>query len=136
MKERQFEKEIAKIQKLLDMNDWEFSYILKDSPWFLWEVTQIDYKRFQAAFTFDSRLLTETDEYIRKVILHEVCHIFTIMNLRQFLEDDYLKNQIGWNTHAEIVTRMDILNEQMTVRLERVISKLISKTNSQLEYKQ
>jgi len=58
------------------------------------------------------------------------------MNLRQFLEDDYLKNQIGWNTHAEIVTRMDILNEQMTVRLERVISKLISKTNSQLEYKQ
>ena len=61
------------------------------------------------------------------ILTHECSHIFTIANLRQFSEDDYLKNILWHNVHWEVVVRMNILNEQMTVRLERVISKLISK---------
>ena len=127
MKTKQFKKEIAKIQKFLDMNDWEFSFRFQEDPWFVWELTEVDYTRFMADFTFANKLLTETDEYIRKVIMHEISHIFTIMNLRQFKEDEYLRNTIGWNSHSEFITRWDILNEQMTVRLERILSKLYKK---------
>lgn len=123
MKVKQFSKELAKIQKFLNLNDWDFSYRLLDNPWFLWELTQADYKRFQAHFSFDKEILTKDDKTIRMVLMHECSHIFTIMNLRQFSEDEYLKNQLGWNNHAEVVTRMDILNEQMTVRLERILTK-------------
>lgn len=123
MKEKQFQKEIAKIQKFLNLNDWDISYRIMENPWFAWELTTVDYKRFQAYFSFSKALLDDKDEFIRKVIMHEFTHIFTIMNLRQFSEDDYLKNNIWWNNHAEVVVRMDILNEQMTVLLEKILTK-------------
>lgn len=123
MQERQFEKELAKIQKFLNMNDWDFSFRFEENPWFLWECTYIDYKRFTANFTFDKCILDKDKKTIKMVLMHECSHIFTIMNLRQFSEDIYLKNLIGHNVHWEIVVRMDILNEQMTVRLERILSK-------------
>lgn len=129
MNKKQFEKEIAKIQKFLWMNDWDFSFRFQDNPWFAWEITTVDYKRFQAYFTFDTKILSDTDDFIRKVIMHEISHIFTIMNLRQFSEDEYLKNQLWWNNHAEIITRMDILNEQMTVRLERIFTREYNNKN-------
>jgi hypothetical protein len=105
------------------MNDWDFSFRFIENPWFLWELTQVDYKRFQAYLTFDTILLEKPDKEIKLVLMHELSHIFTIANLRQFSTDEYIKNQLGWKNHAEIVTRMDILNEQMTVRLERILTK-------------
>jgi len=123
MKLKQFEKEISKIQNFLWLDDWDSYYEMKDSPWFMWEVSYIDYKRFQVRFTFDKAILREPDKEIKSILIHEYCHLFTIANLRQFSTDEYLKNQLWWNNHAEIVTRMDILNEQMTVRLERILTK-------------
>lgn len=32
MEKRQFEREISKIQKFLDMNDWDFSFRFQDDP--------------------------------------------------------------------------------------------------------
>ena len=32
MKQRQFEREIAKIQKFLNMNDWDFSFRFQEDP--------------------------------------------------------------------------------------------------------
>lgn len=125
MNHNKFKKELLKIKKFLEFTDWEFSYQFEENSWFVAECTSIDYKRFQANFTFANKLLTESDDFIKKVIMHEFCHIFTIMNLRQFSEDEYLKNQLWWNSHAEIIVRMDILNEQMTVRLEKILSKYL-----------
>ncbi len=123
MKLKQFEKEIAKIQKFLNMNDWDFSFRFIENPWFLWEVTYLDYTRFTANFTFDTILLEKPDKEIRMVLMHECSHIFTIANLRQFSQDEFLKNSLWFNTHASYINLMNILNEQMTVRLERILTK-------------
>lgn len=124
MTEQQFEKEIWKIQGFLNLSDWDVEYRLLDSPWFTWELTYVDYLRFKASISFDKELLKEWDVKVKSIIMHEMCHIFTIMNLRQFEDDTYLKWFTGNLLHWEILARMNILNEQMTVRLEKILSEL------------
>lgn len=123
MNHNKFKKELLKVQKFLELKDWEISYQFEEDPWFVWECTAIDYKRFQVNFTFATKFLNESDEFIKKVLIHEMAHIFTISSLRYFSEDEYIKEYIGRITHNEMITRMDIINEQMTVRLERILSK-------------
>lgn len=129
MKEKQFAKELEKIQKFLDLNDWYFSYRFMDNPWFLWEVTYLDYTRFTANFTFDKILLEKPDKEILMVLMHECSHIFTIANLRQFSEEETFKTLLWYNLHTWLVREMNIINEQMTVRLERILTKFYKKWN-------
>lgn len=124
MKNKQFAKEVSQIQSTLLLDDWDITYAIVENPWFVWELTQVDYKRFQAYFTFAQKLLTESEEMIRSVIMHEFLHIFTISSLRYFSDDEYIKEYIGKIAHSEMIVRMDIINEQMTVRLERILTKL------------
>lgn len=124
MKELQFEKEIWKIQNFLSLNDWDISYRLVDNTWFTWELTYVDYLRFKASLSFDKKILEQSELQIKSIIMHELCHIFTIMNLRQFEEDTYLKWFIWDMIHSGIIEKMNILNEQMTVRLEKILTEL------------
>lgn len=123
MKVKQFAKEIAKIQKFLDLNDWDISYKLVESPWYMGQLSEVDYKRFQAYLTFDSNVLNEPDKTIRILIMHELSHVFTISSLRIFENDGYIREYIWTICHKELIVRMDIINEQMTVRLERILTK-------------
>lgn len=120
----QFKKEIKRVQKILGLNDWIFTYSLEEKPWFMWQMTTADYKRFEAHFTFDSRFMEEQIDTIRLVLMHEFCHIFTISSLRYFSEDEHMQQILWMVMHQEMVTRMEIINEQMTVRLERILTKL------------
>ena len=130
MLEIQLEKEVAKIQKFLDLNDWDISFRLLENPWFLWEVTYLDYTRFQANLSFDKSILNKEEKEIKMVVMHELCHIFTIANLRQFSEDQDYKNLLWFHLHTWLVREMNIINEQMTVRLERILTKLYEKTST------
>ena len=118
-----FEKQVAKIIKFLWLTDWDVSIRFLDNPWFLWELSYVDYTRFQASISFDLELLKKEDKDIKMVIMHELCHIFTISSLRQFSEDEDFKKLLWINVHQWMVREMNIINEQMTVRLERILSK-------------
>lgn len=83
----------------------------------------VDYKRFQAHIDFSTGILSENESFAIKIIMHELCHIFTISSLKEFERDEYIKQYIGAIQHNEAIVRMDILNEQMTVRLERLLTK-------------
>lgn len=80
MTQEKFKKELVKIQKFLELTDWDLSFVFEENTWFVWECTAIDYKRFQCHFTFDKKLLTESDEYIRKIIIHIIIHFYYIIS--------------------------------------------------------
>lgn len=122
MTEEKFNKLFCKIQTLLQLTDWDITYSLKDDVEYIWMLYDVDYTRFQAHINFTKDILKWEDKEM--IIIHELCHIFTISSLRYFEKDEFIKSYIGAVYHAEMIARMNIINEQMTVRMERVISKL------------
>jgi hypothetical protein len=123
MNSKQFTKETQKIQEFLWLKDWDFTITLSDDPWYVWCLRQVDYLRFQAYIDFSTKLLSEDDKFIISVIMHEMCHIFTISSLKMFEDDEYIKEYIGKICHSEMISRMNLINEQMTVRMERLLTK-------------
>lgn len=122
MDKEKFNKLFRKIQTLLQLTDWDITYSLKDDVDYIWMLYDVDYTRFQAHINFTSDIVDREDR--EKIILHELCHIFTISSLRYFEQDEFIKNYMGSIFHSEMITRMNIINEQMTVRMERIITKL------------
>lgn len=107
--------------------DWDIKYSFEEWVEYVWWLKYVDYKRFQAYIIFNKNLLNECDSYIKEVIVHELCHIFTISSLMIFKEDELVKNMMWQSLQSELTTRMDIINEQMNVRLHKLILSLINK---------
>ena len=121
MKKEEFNKLFCKVQTYMELTDWDITYSLVKAE-YIWKLYDVDYTRFQAHISFNKDILKREDK--ESIIRHELCHIYTISSLRYFEKDLFIKDYIGSIYHTEMITRMNIINEQMTVKMERLIWKL------------
>lgn len=132
MKEKQFLKEIKKIQEFMGLDNWIITYNLltigADEDWQKanWQIENINYTYFRASISFDLSLLKDTYEDAIHVIFHELSHIYTSNTLQQFEDDDrdYLEHYIGASTYVEMKNKYNTTNEQQPEFLARRFKEL------------
>lgn len=75
--EKRIEKTIKRVQKFTNMCDWDFSFQIVNNEDYVAKVNNADYSRFAAFFDFNKFYLEERDdEFLLKIVTHEICHLF------------------------------------------------------------
>ena len=63
----------------------------------------------------------EHPEDVAQCALHEILHVFTAAPLFHFEDMKWLKENVGCTVFTSVTSEMNILNEQMNVRLESAL---------------
>lgn len=112
-------------REFMELDDWTMYFVWNtwtpEEEWWAACMRKADYERFNftiEVFEWFVKEYEEDPEYVARIMLHEILHVFTIAPLKVFETDRTLKEFLWTQAFYWSLREMSIFNEQMNVRLE------------------
>lgn len=122
---------IKELKDYLDLESRDLQISYEDWDWseYIGWMKNVDYLRFSGYLLLKWEYFKESniDEYI-SICMHELLHIYVNSSLRVLEEDTYITANIWENIKHMYHNQMNIHCEQLTVKLERVLTREFKKT--------
>ena len=122
---------IKSLRKYLLLDDWTLKFAIVEDTEELGQMEKADYSRFLAALHFQKKYVEESsNDDVIELVMHELCHIITIAPLQVFNDDEYNHKQIWHLEFISIHSKMNIYNEQMNIKLTKIMMRGYKKTKA------